>query len=223
MLYLEGSTDLAILRSFAQALNHPAQAVLERPFVRYIENQPTRARDHFRGLREAKPDLVGFTLCDRISVPLQPTAELQERTWQRREIENYLCQPETLLAFAGTHQTDEFGPLFAGPECTRRRTAMEESITENVIPAALKDRSHRWWLDTKASDDFLDRVFEAYLTRLRLPLGLFKKSDYHVLAPFVPPDQISPEVSQVLDTIYQVSQRARGGSPEAETAEDRHD
>jgi len=210
VLYLEGSTDLAILRSFARALGHPARQVLERPFVRYIENQPQKARDHFRGLREAKPDLVGLTLCDRISFPLQPTPELQEHMWQRREIENYLCQPETLLAFAGTHGQDEIGPLFAGPDSARRRQAMLDSITDNVIPAALKDRQHRWWIDTKASDDFLDRVFEAYLQRLQLPLGLLKKSDYHELAPFVPRDQISPEVSQVLDAIHQVSQRARG-------------
>ena len=40
VLYLEGSTDLAMLRAFARVLNHPAQKQLERPFVHYIGNQP---------------------------------------------------------------------------------------------------------------------------------------------------------------------------------------
>lgn len=53
VLYLEGSTDLAILRSFAGKLGHSAQTVLERPFVHYVTNQPQKARDHFFGLREA--------------------------------------------------------------------------------------------------------------------------------------------------------------------------
>jgi predicted ATPase len=209
VLYLEGSTDLAILRAFARALDHPAQAVLERPFVHYVENQPQRARTHFRGLREAKPDLVGITLCDRIETSLQPTSELGEFMWERREIENYLCQPETLLAFANAHGRDDSAPLFAGPESERRRKAMDASIRDNVIPAALRDRDHSWWSDVKASDEFLDRVFDNYLRSLNLPSGLIRKSDYHVLAPFVPRDQISPEVGHMLDAIVTVARVAR--------------
>ena len=57
ILYLEGSTDLAILQAFAAKLGHPAQDALDSPFVRYVENQPQRARDHFHGISEAKPAL----------------------------------------------------------------------------------------------------------------------------------------------------------------------
>lgn len=209
MLYLEGSTDLAILQAFATVLQHPAQHVLKRPFVRYIANQPAAARDHFRGLREAKPDLVGFLLCDRLDRPLQPTAELRESMWERREIENYLCQPETLLAFAEAHDRDAHGPLFAGPETARQRQAMEDSIHDHVPRAALHNRSDRWWIDTKASDDVLDRVFESYLQRLNLPNSLLKKQDYHILARFVSPAAISPEVPQMLDQIFEISEAAR--------------
>ena len=38
VLYLEGSTDLAVLRALAERLDHPAKAHLERPFVHYICN-----------------------------------------------------------------------------------------------------------------------------------------------------------------------------------------
>jgi energy-coupling factor transporter ATP-binding protein EcfA2 len=209
VLYLEGSTDLAILRAFAAALNHPAQAVLERPFVHYIQNQPIKARDHFRGLREAKNDLVGFTLCDRCPYPLQPTPELREYMWRRRELENYLCQPETLRAFAEADaHGDAPGPLFAGPESKRRRDVMNECIVDNIPPAALRDPEHPWWRDTKASEDFLDPVFRTYLTRLGLPLSLMQKSNYHILAKFVSPEHLSPEIHEVLDAIVEQSQKA---------------
>jgi len=210
VLYLEGSTDLAILRAFAEILSHPVRVALERPFVRYIENLPRRARDHFRGLREAKPDLVGFTLCDRLQETLQPTSELQEYMWARREIENYICQPETLLAYAEASGREmAAGPVFEEAEVSRRRQAMEECIRDFVPPAALRDRSDKWWTDTKASDEFLDRVFEAFFKKLNLPVSLMTKSDYHVLARHVRQEQMDSEIRQVLDLIHNVAQLAK--------------
>ena len=96
VLYLEGSTDLVILRAFARALGHPAQECLERPFVHYVLNQPQKARDHFYGLREAKADLAGFAICDRLDLSLPADPNLEQRMWQRREIENYLCSRDVL-------------------------------------------------------------------------------------------------------------------------------
>ena len=37
VLYVENSTDLAILQVFAKSLDHEAQRHLERPFVKYVE------------------------------------------------------------------------------------------------------------------------------------------------------------------------------------------
>ena len=86
VLYLEGSTDLAILSAFAKALDHPAQAVLESPFVHYVGNVPPKAADHFYGLLEAKPDLVGFALYDSIPRDLPAGGPLTQSKWARREI-----------------------------------------------------------------------------------------------------------------------------------------
>lgn len=47
VLYLEGSTDLAILQAFARRLHHPAKALLERPFVHYVANQPPQGERTF--------------------------------------------------------------------------------------------------------------------------------------------------------------------------------
>lgn len=208
VLYLEGSSDLAILLAFAAQLQHQALKILERPFVHYIGNILTRARSHFRGLREAKADLVGYVLCDRLDTPLQNTSELIERTWTRREIENYLCQPETLLAYAEhSVQRDAVGPLFEGTETGRRRQAMQECIEDYVPRAALRNRDDIWWVDTKMSDDFLDRLFEEYFRKLGLQ-NLMRKSDYHELARFVPNNDLSPEITDVLDGILAQAQKA---------------
>jgi len=209
VLYLEGSTDLAILQAFAAKLQHAARADLESPFVRYIENQPSRARDHFYGLLEATRDLVGFLLNDRMERPPQSAAALTEAMWERREIENYLCQPETLLAWAeASGEETSPGPLFTPGQATARREIMDDCIHELVPPLALRNPDDVWWRDTKASDDFLDRLFEMFFEKLKLP-NLMRKTNYHQLASHVAADRIDPEVAQKLDLIRDVAQGAQ--------------
>jgi len=209
ILYLEGATDLAILAAFAETLGHPARDALARPFTKYVLNQPRKARDHFFGLCEAKAELLGFALFDRLDTQLQVHPQLVERMWRRREIENYLCQPQTLIAYAESSARDAtLGPLFEQAEIDRRTRAMQASIEDLVPPVALRDPTDRWWSDTKASDDFLDRLFEAYYARLELP-NLMRKSDYHQLAEHVPLDLLDAEVSAVLDGIHDIAEQAR--------------
>ena len=48
VLYLEGSTDLSVLRALARRLDHEeAIRALERPFVHYVANQPREVQRHF--------------------------------------------------------------------------------------------------------------------------------------------------------------------------------
>jgi len=214
VLYLEGSTDLAILRSFAESLEHPASASLDKPFVHYVGNLPNKASDHFFGLCEAKNDLVGFALFDRLEQPAQDRNSLKEYQWQRREIENYLCQPETLLAYAGVSAAEAIpGALWEAPERERRRSAMQSAINDSAPPAALRNPSDVWWVNMKASDEFLDRVFAAFFANLGLP-NTMPKSNYHILASCVPVQLLDEEIRQVLDIIYEVSQAARPLSDE---------
>lgn len=208
VLYLEGSTDLAILKGFAETLEHGSLKVLERPFVHYVMNQPSKAKSHFYGLREAKRDLVGFALYDRLDAPPENRPELLEKMWGRREIENYLCSVQTLLKYAEVSARDAAaGPLFDEAEAARRRRVMEDCIGDFVPRAALRDETDRWWVETKASDEFLDRLFEAFFQNLGLP-NLMRKTDYHVLARCVPHEKVDPEVSQILDLLLALSARA---------------
>lgn len=212
VLYLEGATDLSILQSLSERLEHPAREVLARPFVHYVLNQPSKARGHFFGIREAKGDLVGFSLFDHLEVSLQEHEALTERMWGRREIENYLTQPATLIEYAeATAREDSLGPLFEDAEVRRRRDAMEATIADLVPPIALRDPANAFWHTTKASDDFLDPLFSSYFERLGLP-NLMAKADYHVLARSVPLDQLDPEVVAILDAIRELADRARPAS-----------
>ena len=204
-LYLEGSTDLAILQAFAETLQHPAARVLDRPFVHYLTtNLPARAREHFFGIQEAKPDLVGFALFDRIDRPLASGTPLTETMWEKREIENYLCRESVLLAYARHDQPDD---LFGRAEVGRREQTMRECIQE--ISSALRTlrRLEPWSADIKASDDFLDPLFQLFFDRLELP-NLLRKTDYHVLARLVPKEQIDAEITTKLDGIVSVAKKA---------------
>ena len=152
--------------------------------------------------------MAGLVLSDRLEQLPRNTGPLEEYMWSRREIENYLCQPETLLGYA--HNFDATGlPLFDGADEKRanREAAMQECIEDFVPRIALKDRTDAWWNDTKMSDDFLDRLFPAFFKKIGLP-NLMRKTDYHILARFVPLEQISPEVGKMLDAIHATATKA---------------
>jgi len=204
VLYLEGSTDLAILRAFAEILNHPVRAALDRPFVQYVANQPSQAQRHFYGLREAKQDLAGLALYDRLQANPQPDPNLRQEMWQRREIENYLCQRTTLLAFAEACGREQQGDLFGAPW----RQTMDEAIEEIVAALAALGKPDPWSPDLKASDEFLDPLFKKFYEKLNLP-NLMRKTDYHALAPFVAAGDVALEVRDKLDAINEVAGHAR--------------
>ena len=201
VLYLEGSTDLAILQAFAEKLEHPVKDKLKRPYVHYVENQPRKAREHFYGLREAKTDLVGFCLFDRIESELHTNPEFREYQWQRREIENYLCQKEVLIAWAQT-EGERRG------NASQVVSTMEEAIAEIENALETLGRGSPWSGDIKVSDDFLDPLFDSFYKKLGLE-NLMRKTNYHTLVRYVPTDQIDPEVSQVLDGILEIANQAK--------------
>lgn len=205
VLYLESSTDLSILQAFAKLLDHEAQDYLERPFIKYVEtNLPQRARDHFFGLREAKNDLVGIAIFDRLSAELQSANGLTETMWSRREIENYFCMEEVLLAY-GRHDLPD--DLFGRAESQLREEKMAEAIAE-VTKLLEIDELDPWSHDVKASDQVLDRVFRLFFKKLGLPLQL-RKSGYHILAGLVPREKLDPEITEKLDSIVASAKKAQ--------------
>jgi len=202
VLYLEGSTDLAILRAFADRLGHQkAIEYLSRPFVRYVGNQPNDVKKHFHGLREAVGHLKGVAIFDRLDRPLPGDLGAVGLTWWKREIENYLCSRETLEAYAQeSASTAAVGPLFSEAEAQRRLQAVRESMSELEKALATLGKGSPWDPGTKVSDDFLTPLFQNYFKKLGIP-NLMAKRDFHELAYLVPVNEIDPEIREKLDAI----------------------
>jgi ABC-type branched-subunit amino acid transport system ATPase component len=205
VLYLEGSTDLAILRAFAETLGHPVKRHLDRPFVHYVSDQPPAVKNHFHGLREAKPDLVGIAVFDRLPSPVASDPYLHQAMWRRNEIENYLTTRDVLVSYARDFAARESGaPLFAESTAVRMETAIDD------VAGALEKlgKADPFGPDLKVSTEFLDPVFKAFFRSICLPEATMRKTDYHMLARFVPLEAISPDVVEILDRIHDVAERA---------------
>jgi ABC-type branched-subunit amino acid transport system ATPase component len=210
VLYLEGSTDLAILRAFAEKLEHgEAMDVLQRPFVHYVSNQPPEVKKHFFGLKEAFPHLKGIAIFDRFDQ--RPSDDLGAEThmWTKREIENYLCCPEVLEAYAIASGLESLpGPLFEAAHAESRRKVMRETIAEMINAMETLERGSPWDKDTKVSDDFLIPLFRKFFKKLG-HYNVMDKKNFHELARFVPKEKIDPEVKKKLDAIVTVAKTAK--------------
>ena len=204
VLFLEGSTDLAILLALARRLEHPAAALLEAPYVHYVANRPSKAREHFYGVREAKPDLAGIAIHDRLESPLQDDPNLSQLMWRQRELENYLCQPDVLLDFARREGLRYGGAV----DAAIWRSQMQDSIEEIEQALAVLGEPSPWGPDIKCSDNFLDRLFKRFYERSDSP-ALIRKTDYHRLAGFLKAEDIDPEITEKLDAIVDAASRAR--------------
>lgn len=197
VLYLEGSTDLDLLKSFAKVLNHPVQKYLEKPFTKYVSNNISVARDHFYGLKEGVSDLKGIALYDRVNTKLQE-GDLYEMMWNRREIENYIPLPGAIERYLAKQEKDLFTQKY--PDI------MNAIIKDEVPPAALKDKQHDFWINTKISDDFLDKIFRIFSEKTNSPILLSKK-DYYLLALNSKAEELESEVKEKLDEIYKVAEK----------------
>lgn len=207
LLYLEGSTDLAILRRLAERLDHPAKAILSDsvPVIYLGNNKPQEARDHFQGLREAKPDLVGIVVFDRLDKELQTGSRLVELMWSQREIENYLVTTESLQGFVqlGLDSQD----LIEAAEKRNRLEILNACLSELTNALNLTNEPDPWGPDIKVTDKFLDPLFKRFFERLGTPQRIYKR-DYHGLADTVPLEQLDAEVTKILDSIFSAAQSA---------------
>lgn len=210
VLYLEGSTDLAILREFAKILEYDeAVDALQRPFVHYVGNQPSEVKKHFFGLKEAVPHLQGIAIFDRLDQRPSEDIGAELHIWTRREIENYLCYPEVLEAYVVASGRESLpGPLFEAAHAESRRKAMRETIEEMINAMKTLGKGSPWDKDTKVSDEFLIPLFREFFKKLG-HYNVMDKKNFHELARFVPKERIDSEVIEKLDAIVTVAKSAK--------------
>lgn len=120
VLYVEGGTDVDMLRALAERLNHPIAALWdERINTFYVQNNyPDVSLEselerveggfgvtplvHFSGLNKLLPDLKGLAILDNDGQNRQTKVQgrLTQIYWRRYEAENYFVTPDVLRRFA---------------------------------------------------------------------------------------------------------------------------
>lgn len=200
VLYLEGHTDLEILRAFARVLRHPAEPLLTtrlfwKPTV--AETQPGRpgikAREHYDALRLVR-DVPGLEIVDGDSHAGIQSTEItgvgfQRRRWRRYEIESYLVHPAALSRFV----TGVVGAASVGPHVDDLNKYLRENLPPAVFERPLDD--HPILHSMKARTDILPPALSA----AGLP-GL-PYTRYHEIAAGMTVDEVHPEVRDTLDAI----------------------
>lgn len=203
VLYLEGHTDLAILREWARILQHPAcETLTTKLFWKPVvdENRHGAAgvdcREHFRALQLVRNGFPGLRILDgddNANIPDTPLTGrgLQTVRWRRYEIESYLIHPAALERFV----RERVGEAAATPHIAD----LQEYFTANFPPPFFENPlgDYVFLNGTKARTDILPPALAA--------AGLFgiPYSSYHEIAALMTPDEIHPEVTEKLNAIQQ--------------------
>jgi hypothetical protein len=231
VLYVEGGTDVDMLRALAQRINHPVAADWdERINSFYVQNNyPDKSleselerveggfgvtpRDHFKGLCNLLPQLKGLAILDNDGRERKGGTEggLQLTYWRRYEAENYFVTPDVLRRYAlGQYAELE---LFGGFQVEIDEVLdllMLEQVFES-IEADFQVWKHSppeaarivWEAKTQRLklSSFAEEFFRRLATRVSGGM-LLKKGELHRLVTMVDPRLIAAEVSEKLDLLH---------------------
>lgn len=230
VLYLEGRTDLEILRALARRLGHAAGPGLDEGINTYYvrDNFPTAtadsdmarversfgmsAREHFFALRPLIASLRGLAILDgdRGQKDDQNEGGLGIIHWRRYEGENYFVTPQVLKRHA--MRAYEASTLFSQFE-TEIQDVLDALVLEQVFSGNASDFSTWKTLDGEAErivweartervklSTFAEEFFRRLARRAGGPM-LLRKGELHRLLELVEPEQIDREVIDKLDLV----------------------
>jgi AAA domain, putative AbiEii toxin, Type IV TA system/AAA ATPase domain len=237
VLYVEGGTDVDMLRALAEQLKHPvAELWDERINSFYVQNNyPDRSldselerveggfgitpREHFKGLCNLLPDLKGLAILDNDGRDRQGSTEgnLQLTYWKRYEAENYFVTPDVLRRYAlGQYaEMDLFGSHQAEID-----EVLNALLLEQVFDGVAADfdawsqsspEAVRIVWEAKTQRVKLSMFAEEFFRRLSVRVGgsmLLKKGELHSLVAIADAKTVAAEVVQKLDLLYALFQSA---------------
>lgn len=235
VLYVEGGTDIDILRAFATKLNHPVAKIWdERINSFYVQNNyPNTSidselerveggfgitpKEHFKGLKDLLPQLKGLAILDSDARNMQATIEgnLSITYWKRYEAENYFVTPEVLRSYTLKHyqDLDLFGGFQQDIEEVLDLIVLENIFANNTADFNIwknnPDASRLVW-ESKTEHLKLSKFAEEFFRKVSEKAGgsmLLKKGELHSLIPFVDKNNVSPEVSEKLDSLNTLFQQ----------------
>lgn len=248
VLYVEGSTDVDLLRAMATHLGHRAAEVWdERINTFYVQNNyPQQDADaelarveggfgvtpfqHFQSLRTLVPGLEGLAILDndgRDRGTLQ-AGDLTVVHWRRYEVENYVVTPDVLRRYALAQYADM--DLFDG-HAPDIEAVLDDLILNTVFDAVVPD-FQAWkgappavarvlW-EAKTERRKLSTFAETFFRQLAQRLGgpmLLTKGSLHRLVPMVDPLLLPAEVNDMLDRLATLFTNARHAEGVAEPDE----
>ena len=187
ILYIEGPTDIPILKAWARTWEHPLLLFLEKPFGWETAEKEWSAVRHFSAMRLVVPNFCGVELCDgdnkdHSNTPPPPEG-MKRLYWNRYEIESYLIHPQAIARFV---------------ESIGRKQAADkaEEYMEKQLPPALYE-------DPFELSDYLQGTkAKNVLANILNAAGLdVKETDYYQIAAQMTKEEIHPEVIEKLDAI----------------------
>lgn len=230
VLYVEGGTDVDMLRALAERLNHPiAQVWDERINTFYVQNNypdvslaselerveggfGVTPRVHFNGLNGLLPGLKGLAILDNDGQRRNSSVDgqLTLSYWRRYEAENYFVTPDVLRRYA---LGGSAAPGLFDASDVEVDEVMDALVLERVFESIAAD--FQAW--RQAPPDAARIVWEAKTQRLKLStfaedffrrlaekIGcgmLLTKGELHRLIALVDPKTIAAEVSEKLDLL----------------------
>jgi ABC-type cobalamin/Fe3+-siderophores transport system ATPase subunit len=180
VLYVEGSTDIEMLRAFAQKLKHPILEVLDGTlYVYYVsDNEPTQifeselnkaagyfttAKKHFQAIQKCVPTLRGIGIFDNDNN--NRTAEINDAFallyWSRYEFENYFAQPYVVENYVINFLRKQ-GKTDIEIESLRNR--IEEAINNTILSELLNDNSQAFEDYKKIPKELQKELFNTFLS-----------------------------------------------------------
>ena len=200
VLYVEGRTDLDLLRVWACALNHRAVGFLEQPFWKPVvfetrqKAEGIKADEHFRSLLLAHEAIRGIQVIDRDgneNLPDRKTAfdgKFLRLCWTRYEIESYLVHPDVLARFVA----ETIGSTAELADVIPMKETMREYLPGRVVDDPAQ---HDGLKNTKARTEILPPILD------KAGLLDFHYSRYAEIAMVMKPEEIHPEITDKLDAI----------------------
>lgn len=233
VVYVEGGTDLDMLRALAEKLSHPVATFWDDRINSYYvqDNFPEQTlnselerveggfgatpKEHFFALRQLIPDLNGLAILDNDG---RGRAGFQEggltiTYWRRYEAENYFITPGLLERYA----VSEYGEMVLfdsfRPEI---KEVLDELLLERIFGGdkadfetyqhAAKDAELLIWnakTERIKLSDFAEEFFRRLSQKLRQPM-LLRKGELHKLVSMCNIADIHSEVQEKLDLLENI-------------------
>ena len=238
VLYVEGGTDLDVLRALAKRLNHRAAETWDEQINAFYvqDNFPDSGseaelerveggfgvtpRQHFFMLREMIGELWGLAILDNDGKSRQGSNEggLRIVYWNRYEGENYFVTPEVLKCYTKHEYSDV--PIFE-QFASEIDEVLDALILERVFSANSQDfatwqglnaDAARLLWDARTERLKLSSFAEEFFRRLADRLGhamLLRKGELHRLVDFIDPASIATEVIEKLDFLAELFATAK--------------